>query len=56
MFHGPLSLILGELHPLRIGLAGFAYYCTNTVLIAGVIAEASGVAADSDPITFSAGT
>jgi diguanylate cyclase (GGDEF)-like protein/putative nucleotidyltransferase with HDIG domain len=37
-FHGVLSRIMGDLHPLRLGLAAFVYYCVNTVLIAGVIA------------------
>ena len=36
-FHGPLSAVLDELHPLRLGLAAFVYYCVNTILIAGVI-------------------
>jgi diguanylate cyclase (GGDEF)-like protein/putative nucleotidyltransferase with HDIG domain len=30
--------VLGELHPARLALAAFVYYCVNTMLIAGVIA------------------
>ncbi|MES1261922.1 MAG: hypothetical protein ABUS49_09305, partial [Acidobacteriota bacterium] len=42
-FHGdPLASVLGELHPIRIGLAAFVYYCVNTMLIAGVIALTEG--------------
>jgi diguanylate cyclase (GGDEF)-like protein/putative nucleotidyltransferase with HDIG domain len=37
-FHGPLSRVMGDLHPLRLGLAALVYYCVNTILIAGVIA------------------
>jgi diguanylate cyclase (GGDEF)-like protein/putative nucleotidyltransferase with HDIG domain len=37
-FNGPLSQIMGVLHPLRLGLAALVYYCVNTILIAGVIA------------------
>jgi diguanylate cyclase (GGDEF)-like protein/putative nucleotidyltransferase with HDIG domain len=38
VFHGPLNPILGELHPLLLGLAACAYFVVNTVLVAGVIA------------------
>jgi diguanylate cyclase (GGDEF)-like protein/putative nucleotidyltransferase with HDIG domain len=38
VFHGPLNKMLGELHPLLIGLAACTYFVVNTVLIAGVIA------------------
>ncbi|HTA44197.1 MAG TPA: HD domain-containing phosphohydrolase [Bryobacteraceae bacterium] len=38
VFHGPLNGILGELHPLLLGLAACAYFIINTALIAGVIA------------------
>ena len=41
-FHGPLGNVLGVLHPLRIGVAAFAYYIVNTGLIAGVIALTGG--------------
>jgi diguanylate cyclase (GGDEF)-like protein/putative nucleotidyltransferase with HDIG domain len=36
-FHGPVKNFLDEIHPLRLGLAAFVYYCVNTILIAGVI-------------------
>src|ERR1019366_6190147 len=42
VFHGPLNPILGELHPLLLGLAAFTYFVVNTVLIAGVIALTEG--------------
>ncbi len=38
VFHGPLNPILGELHPLLLGLAACVYFVVNTVLVAGVIA------------------
>ena len=38
LFHGPLGAMLGELHPLLLGLAAFTYFVVNTVLVAGVIA------------------
>jgi len=38
IFHGPLNPLLGELHPLLIGLAACAYFVVNTLLVAGVIA------------------
>jgi hypothetical protein len=38
VFHGALNPILGELHPLLLGLTACAYYLVNTVLVAGVIA------------------
>ncbi len=38
VFHGPLNALLGELHPLLLGLAACAYFVVNTVLVAGVIA------------------
>src|SRR5580658_10032875 len=38
VFHGPLNPMLGELHPLLLGLAACAYFIVNTVLVAGVIA------------------
>lgn len=38
VFHGPLNHMLGELHPLLLGLAACAYFVVNTVLVAGVIA------------------
>src|SRR5579862_2323046 len=38
LFHGPLKPMLGELHPLLMGLAACAYFVVNTVLVAGVIA------------------
>src|SRR5580658_10157073 len=38
VFHGPLNKMLGELHPLLLGLAACTYFVVNTVLIAGVIA------------------
>jgi putative nucleotidyltransferase with HDIG domain len=37
VFHGPLNPMLGELHPLLLGLAAVAYFFVNTLLIAGVI-------------------
>ena len=42
VFHGPLNPILGELHPLLLGLAACTYFVVNTVLIAGVIALTEG--------------
>jgi hypothetical protein len=38
IFHGRLSVSLGELHPLLLGLAASTYFVVNTVLVAGVIA------------------
>lgn len=38
VFHGPLNAMLGELHPLLLGLAACVYFVVNTVLVAGVIA------------------
>jgi len=38
VFHGPLNPLLGDLHPLLLGLAACAYFVVNTVLVAGVIA------------------
>jgi diguanylate cyclase (GGDEF)-like protein/putative nucleotidyltransferase with HDIG domain len=38
VFHGVLNPVLGELHPLLLGLAACVYYVVNTVLVAGVIA------------------
>lgn len=38
VFHGPLNPMLGELHPLLLGLAACTYFVVNTVLVAGVIA------------------
>jgi diguanylate cyclase (GGDEF)-like protein/putative nucleotidyltransferase with HDIG domain len=38
VFHGPLNPMLGELHPVLLGLAACAYFFVNTVLVAGVIA------------------
>src|SRR5580658_5613608 len=38
VFHGPLNRMLGELHPLLLGLAACTYFVVNTVLVAGVIA------------------
>lgn len=38
VFHGRLKVILGETHPLLIGLACCMYFVVNTVLVAGVIA------------------
>ncbi|HEY3823578.1 MAG TPA: HD domain-containing phosphohydrolase [Bryobacteraceae bacterium] len=38
VFHGPLLRMLGELHPLLLGLAATTYFVVNTVLVAGVIA------------------
>src|ERR1035438_3740964 len=38
VFHGPLNGMLGELHPLLLGLAACAYFVVNTALVAGVIA------------------
>jgi diguanylate cyclase (GGDEF)-like protein/putative nucleotidyltransferase with HDIG domain len=38
LFHGPLNPMLGELHPLLMGIAACAYFVVNTVLVAGVIA------------------
>src|SRR3954471_5413104 len=36
--HGPLKPMLGELHPVLLGLAACVYFVVNTVLVAGVIA------------------
>jgi diguanylate cyclase (GGDEF)-like protein/putative nucleotidyltransferase with HDIG domain len=38
VFHGTLNPVLGEVNPLRLGLAACTYFVVNTVLIAGVIA------------------
>ncbi|HEX4134654.1 MAG TPA: HD domain-containing phosphohydrolase [Bryobacteraceae bacterium] len=38
VFHGPLLRMMGELHPLLLGLAATTYFVVNTVLVAGVIA------------------
>jgi diguanylate cyclase (GGDEF)-like protein/putative nucleotidyltransferase with HDIG domain len=38
VFHGPLNPMLGELHPVLLGLAACTYFVVNTVLVAGVIA------------------
>lgn len=38
----PSPLGMGELHPLRIGLAAMAYYLVNTALVAGVIGLTEG--------------
>lgn len=38
VFHSPLRRMLGELHPVLLGLAACAYFVVNTVLVAGVIA------------------
>jgi diguanylate cyclase (GGDEF)-like protein/putative nucleotidyltransferase with HDIG domain len=37
VFHGPLKLLMGDVHPVRLGLAALTYYLVNTVLVAGVI-------------------
>src|SRR6204780_5149132 len=37
VFHGRVNPLLGELHPLLLGLAACTYFVVNTVLIAGVI-------------------
>jgi diguanylate cyclase (GGDEF)-like protein/putative nucleotidyltransferase with HDIG domain len=37
VFHGLLGRWMGELHPIRLGLAAMTYYVVNTVLVAGVI-------------------
>jgi diguanylate cyclase (GGDEF)-like protein/putative nucleotidyltransferase with HDIG domain len=38
VFHGPLHPLLGELHPLLLGLAAVAYFMVNTFLVGVVIA------------------
>jgi diguanylate cyclase (GGDEF)-like protein/putative nucleotidyltransferase with HDIG domain len=38
VFHGTLKPMLGELHPVLLGLAACVYFVVNTVLVAGVIA------------------
>jgi diguanylate cyclase (GGDEF)-like protein/putative nucleotidyltransferase with HDIG domain len=38
VFHGPLNPLLGELHPVLLGLAACVYFVVNTTLVAGVIA------------------
>jgi diguanylate cyclase (GGDEF)-like protein/putative nucleotidyltransferase with HDIG domain len=38
IFHGPLKALLGELHPLLLGVSALIYFVVNTVLVAGVIA------------------
>jgi len=38
VFHGPLNAMLGELHPVLLGIAACVYFVVNTVLVAGVIA------------------
>jgi diguanylate cyclase (GGDEF)-like protein/putative nucleotidyltransferase with HDIG domain len=42
VFHGPLNPLLGELHPVLLGLAACVYFIVNTVLVAGVIALTEG--------------
>ena len=37
VFHGALSRVMGDVHPIRLGLAALTYYLVNTVLVAGVI-------------------
>jgi diguanylate cyclase (GGDEF)-like protein/putative nucleotidyltransferase with HDIG domain len=37
VFHGPLKGLMGDVHPVRLGLAALTYYLVNTVLVAGVI-------------------
>jgi diguanylate cyclase (GGDEF)-like protein/putative nucleotidyltransferase with HDIG domain len=36
--HGKLEPILGDIHPLLMGMAALAYFMVNTILVAGVIA------------------
>jgi len=38
VFHGPLNPLLGDLHPVLLGLAACTYFVVNTFLVAGVIA------------------
>jgi diguanylate cyclase (GGDEF)-like protein/putative nucleotidyltransferase with HDIG domain len=38
VFHGPLNPLLGDLHPVLLGLAACTYFVANTFLVAGVIA------------------
>jgi diguanylate cyclase (GGDEF)-like protein/putative nucleotidyltransferase with HDIG domain len=38
VFHGPLEPILGDLHPLLLGVAAIVYFMVNTVLVGIVIA------------------
>lgn len=38
VFHGPLNPMLGDLHPVLLGLAACTYFVVNTFLVAGVIA------------------
>lgn len=42
MFHQVLGPWMGELHPLRLGLAAITYYVVNTGLVAGVIGLTEG--------------
>jgi diguanylate cyclase (GGDEF)-like protein/putative nucleotidyltransferase with HDIG domain len=42
VFHNVLSPIIGELNPLRLGVAACVYFIVNTVLVAGVIALTEG--------------
>jgi diguanylate cyclase (GGDEF)-like protein/putative nucleotidyltransferase with HDIG domain len=38
VFHGALNPVLGDLHPVLLGLAACTYFVVNTFLVAGVIA------------------
>jgi diguanylate cyclase (GGDEF)-like protein/putative nucleotidyltransferase with HDIG domain len=38
VFHGPLEPILGDMHPLLLGVAAIVYFMVNTVLVGIVIA------------------
>jgi diguanylate cyclase (GGDEF)-like protein/putative nucleotidyltransferase with HDIG domain len=42
VFHGVLARWMGELHPIRLGLAAMTYYVVNTALVAGVISLTEG--------------
>jgi diguanylate cyclase (GGDEF)-like protein/putative nucleotidyltransferase with HDIG domain len=42
VFHGALFPVLGELHPILLGLAAVAYFVVNTFLIAVVIGMTEG--------------
>ena len=35
--HGPLRRLMGDVHPVKLGLTALTYYLVNTVLVAGVI-------------------
>ena len=37
VFHGPLRKVMGEEHPIRLGLAALTYYFVNTFLVSIVI-------------------